>query len=278
MAGALSGTRDTAADRAAAARAKPPERSEPAAARSDPAAPAAPARARAEPAAGLHDLFAEAYRLRLLRALEEQLAHCGFIRIAGSDEVGRGALAGPVVAAAVILDGRCLVPGVDDSKCLLPPDRERVAQAIRERCLGLAVASVSAEVIDRINILEASRLAMQRALAGLSPPPDCAVIDAVPVLGLGFPCLPLVRGDIISYAVACASIIAKVERDRLMVDLGRRYPRYGFAAHKGYGVPEHLQALAVYGPCPEHRLSFQPVLPRRPQGGARRTPRTLRGN
>jgi ribonuclease HII len=226
------------------------------------------AQVRAASAAGIHDLFAEAYRLRLLRTLEEQLAHCGFVRVAGSDEAGRGALAGPVVAAAVILGGGCLLPGVDDSKCLPPPDRERLARAIRERCLGLAVASASAGVIDRINILEASRLAMRRALAGLSPPPDCAVIDAVPVPGLGFPCLPVVRGDIISYAVACASIIAKVERDRLMVELDRRYPCYGFAAHKGYGVPEHLQALATFGPCPEHRLSFQPTLPRRPRRGA----------
>ena len=211
----------------------------------------------------IHDLFAEAYRLRLLRGLEEQLAHCGFARIAGADEVGRGALAGPVVAAALILDTRCLVPGVDDSKCLLPPERERLAGAIRERCLGVAVASVSAEVIDRINILEASRLAMRQALAALSPPPDCAVIDAVALPGLGFPCLPVVRGDVISYAVACASIVAKVERDRLMIELGQRYPQYGFAAHKGYGVPEHLAALAARGPCPEHRLTFQPVLPRR---------------
>jgi ribonuclease HII len=270
----LSGTRAAAAGRAPAAR------PEPAAARVEPATaePAAAARARSEPAAGIHDLFAEAYRLRLLRALEEQLAHCGFIRIAGTDEVGRGALAGPVVAAAVILEAGCLLPGVDDSKCLQPPDRERLARAIRERCLGLAVASVPAEMIDRINILEASRLAMRRALAALSPPPDCAVIDAVAVTGLGFPCLPVVRGDIISYAVACASIVAKVERDRLMVDLDSRYPCYGFAAHKGYGVPEHLQALAVYGPCPEHRLSFQPVLPRRPQRLARRGQGTARGN
>jgi ribonuclease HII len=215
------------------------------------------------PPVRIRDLFAEAYRLRLLRALEEQLAHCGFVRVAGTDEAGRGALAGPVVAAAVILDFRCLLPGVDDSKCLPPADRERLAGAIRECCVGLAVASVPAKVIDRVNILEASRLAMRQALAALTPPPDCAVVDAVALPGLGFPCLPVVRGDVISYAVACASIIAKVERDRLMVELGSRFPHYGFAAHKGYGVPEHLEALAVHGPCPEHRLTFQPVLPRR---------------
>lgn len=218
-------------------------------------------------AAGIQDLFAEAYRLRLLRTLEVELAHCGFGRIAGTDEAGRGALAGPVVAAAVILDGNCLFPGVDDSKCLLAPDRERLAQAIRARCLGLAVVSVPAAVIDRINILEASRLAMLQALAGLAPPPDCAVVDAVALAGLGFPCLPVVRGDVISYAVACASIVAKVERDRLMVELDRHYPQYGFAAHKGYGVPEHLQALSVHGPCPEHRLTFRPVLPRQSARG-----------
>ncbi|HEV3456225.1 MAG TPA: ribonuclease HII [Thermoanaerobaculia bacterium] len=219
------------------------------------------------PPVRIRDLFAEAYRLRLLRALEEQLAHCGFVRVAGTDEAGRGALAGPVVAAAVILDFRCLLPGVDDSKCLPPADRERLAGAIRECCVGLAVASVPAKVIDRVNILEASRLAMRQALAALTPPPDCAVVDAVALPGLGFPCLPVVRGDIISYAVACASIIAKVERDRLMVELGSRFPHYGFAAHKGYGVPEHLEALAVHGPCPEHRLTFQPVLPRRTPRG-----------
>ncbi len=235
------------------------------------------------PRTGLHDLFAEAYRLRLLRSLENHLAQCGFVRIAGTDEAGRGSLAGPVVAAAVVLDGRCLFPGVDDSKLVPPPDRVRLAAAIRRGCLGLTVASVPAAVIDRINILEASRQAMVQALAGLAPPPDCAVVDAVPLRGLAFPCLPVVRGDAISYAVACASIIAKVERDRLMVELDRRYPQYGFAAHKGYSVPEHLQALALYGPCPEHRLTFERVLPRRaaaagrgrgrgarPAGGARR--------
>jgi ribonuclease HII len=221
------------------------------------APPAQPAPAR------LPDLFAEVYRLRLLRSLEDHLEHYGFVRIAGTDEAGRGALAGPVVAAAVILGRGCLLPGVDDSKCVPRPERERLAAAIRARCIGFTVASVGADVIDRVNILEASRLAMFQALAGLAPVPDCAVVDAVAVRGLTFPCLPMVRGDAISYAVACASILAKVERDRLMGDLDRRYPQYGFAAHKGYGVPEHLHALAAYGPCPEHRLTFGPVMPRR---------------
>ena len=219
-------------------------------------------RPEARPARAMIELFLEAYRLRLLRGLEERLAGCGFGRIAGVDEVGRGSLAGPVVAAAVIVDARCLIPGVDDSKCLTPPERERAAEAIRATSVAFTVAAVSPEVIDRVNILEASRRAMCDALARLRPAPDCAVVDAVRLSGFGFPCVPVIRGDCLSYAVACASILAKVERDRMMVELDRKYPQYGFAAHKGYSVPEHLEALSAYGPCPIHRLTFQRVLPR----------------
>ncbi len=208
------------------------------------------------------DLFAEAYRLRLLRGLEELLAQYGFCRVAGVDEAGRGSLAGPVVASAVVVDLRCAIPGVDDSKCLTAPERERLARTIRATAVAAATAEVEADVIDRINILEASRRAMALALSRLDPPPDCAVVDAVALPGLGFPCLPVVRGDTISYAVACASILAKVARDRRMVELDGCYPQYGFAVHKGYGVPEHLEALAVYGPCPVHRLTYRPVVPR----------------
>jgi ribonuclease HII len=208
------------------------------------------------------ELFLEAYRLHLLRGLEERLARCGYGLIAGVDEVGRGSLAGPVVAAAVILDARCLIPGVDDSKCLAPPERERAAAAIRACAVAAAVAAVPAKVIDRVNILEASRQAMCEALSRLRPAPDCALIDAVRLSGFGFPCLPVIRGDCLSYAIACASILAKVERDRMMVELDRTYPQYGFASHKGYSVPEHLEALSAHGPCPVHRLTFRPVLPR----------------
>lgn len=210
----------------------------------------------------LIELFLEAYRLHLLRGFEENLARCGYGLIAGVDEVGRGSLAGPVVAAAVLLDGRCLVPGVDDSKCLTPPERERAAAAIRSHAVAVAVAAVPPEIIDRINILEATRQAMGEALARLRPAPDCAVVDAVRLSGFRFPCLPVIRGDCFSYAVACASILAKVERDRMMVELHRSYPQYGFAAHKGYGVAEHLEALSTYGPSPVHRLTYKPVLPR----------------
>ena len=215
------------------------------------------------PARAMIELFVEAYRLHLLRGLEEGLARCGYGLIAGVDEVGRGSLAGPVVAAAVILDRRCLIPGVDDSKCLTAPERERAAEAIRAHAVAVAVAAISPGVIDQVNILEATRLAMGEALSRLRPAPDCAVVDAVRLSGFGFPCIPLVRGDCFSYAVACASILAKVERDRMMVELGREYPHYGFAEHKGYGVPEHLEALSVYGPSPIHRLTYKPVLHRR---------------
>ncbi len=215
------------------------------------------------PARAMIELFVEAYRLHLLRGLEVGLARCGYGLIAGVDEVGRGSLAGPVVAAAVILDCRCLIPGVDDSKCLTAPERERAAEAIRAHAVAVAVAAISPGVIDQVNILEATRLAMREALSRLRPAPDCAVVDAVRLSGFGFPCIPLVRGDCFSYAVACASILAKVERDRMMVELGREYPHYGFAEHKGYGVPEHLEALSVYGPSPIHRLTYKPVLHRR---------------
>lgn len=218
---------------------------------------------RATPAApGMLDLFAEACRLRLMRRLEDWLAGCGYCRVAGVDEAGRGSLAGPVVAAAVLVNPHCAVPGVDDSKCLSAVERERLAAAIRATALASAVVAVPADVIDRINILEATRRAMAQAVSSLKPEPDCVVVDAVLLRGFQIPCIPLVRGDAVSYGVACASILAKVERDRMMSELDGQYPGYGFAVHKGYGVPEHLQALETYGPCPVHRLTYKPVLPR----------------
>ncbi|HEY2740348.1 MAG TPA: ribonuclease HII, partial [Thermoanaerobaculia bacterium] len=203
------------------------------------------------------DLFAEAYRLHLMRGVEDLLTRFGFVRIAGVDEVGRGCLAGPVVAAAVILDTRCVIPGVDDSKCLTAAERERVADAIRANSLASAVVQISPDVIDRINILEATRLAMAQALAGLRPAPDCALIDAVKLSGIAFPCVPLIRGDSVSYAIACASILAKVERDRMMVELHDSYPHYGFASHVGYITPSHTQIVIDRGPSPIHRRSWR---------------------
>jgi len=210
----------------------------------------------------LAQVIAEACRLHLMRGMEVALAGVGYSRVAGVDEVGRGCLAGPVVAAAVIPDSEIGLPGIDDSKALTAPERERLAEAITATSRASAVIFVPASVIDRINILQASLLAMRRALASLRPQPECAVIDAVALRGFAFPCVSVVRGDQISYAVACASIIAKVARDRYMRELAVTYPQYGFAEHKGYGAPEHLAALREHGPCPEHRLTFRTVIPR----------------
>lgn len=212
------------------------------------------------------EVFAEAYRLRLMRGLEESLHDLGYGRIAGVDEVGRGCLAGPVTAAAVIVERGRLVPGVDDSKQLSAAKRERMARAIRQAHPLSAVVAVGPNEIDAVNILQATRLAMGRALDRLRPAPDLALIDAVR-LEAPFPTLSVVRGDAISYAIACASILAKVERDRYMTELDRSYPHYGFAGHKGYGSAAHRQALAVYGPCEAHRLTFRSVVPRGPGSG-----------
>ncbi len=220
--------------------------------------------------ATMAQLLAEAYRLRLMRGLEDLVRGCGFARIAGVDEVGRGSLAGPVTAAAVVVEPGKMVPGVDDSKSLSGAQRQRLADAIRRVHPVHAVAAVSPGEIDRINILQATRKAMTQALDELDPAPDLALVDAVRLPGRTYPTLPVIRGDQISYAVACASILAKVDRDRLMTDLDRAYPQYGFAGNKGYGAPRHRQALAEVGPCEVHRLTFRSVLPRRDGAPGRR--------
>lgn len=211
---------------------------------------------------GLGHLALEAYRLRLLRGLDDSLYSLGYSRVAGVDEAGRGGLAGPVVAAAVIPGPGHAVPGVDDSKRLRAADRQRLAELIRQTAVACSLAAVSPGEIDRVNILEATRLAMAQALDGLAPQPAIAVVDAVKLNPRPYPSLPLVRGDVISYSVACASILAKVERDRLMVELDSVYPQYGFARHKGYAALQHRRALEEFGPSPSHRLTFRSVLPR----------------
>ncbi len=208
-------------------------------------------------------LMAEAYRLSLVRSLEESLRSVGYERVAGVDEVGRGCLAGPVVAAAVIPGPGPTIPGVDDSKRLSPEAREAVAEMILARSEAVAIGVVSADRIDRVNILQATKQAMLECLWDLDPRPDLALVDAVLPGDAPCPCVPLVRGDILAYAIACASIVAKVERDRLMTRLDERYPHYGFADNKGYAAPAHLEGLSVYGPTPEHRLTFRSVVPRR---------------
>ena len=212
----------------------------------------------------LEPLWAEACRLHLLRGLEELLFQGGYSRIAGVDEAGRGALAGPVVVAAVIMPPDELIPGVDDSKALSADSRKLLATKVRDSAVASAVVAGSAALIDRVNVLAATRSCMKKALLDLEPRPDFALIDAVAIPDLPFGSLPMIRGDATSYAIACASLLAKVERDRLMCQLGEQYPQYGFVRHKGYGAAEHLAALNEYGPTPEHRLTFRSVLPRRP--------------
>lgn len=206
--------------------------------------------------------------MRLLCAVDERLRLAGYERVAGVDEAGRGCLAGPVVAAAVVVRSGHSLAGVDDSKNLSVRVRERLAAAIKESALTWSVKSVSPTVIDRTNILDATRRAMLECLEDLRPRPDCAILDAVRLESLDFPCLGLVRADSVSYSVASASILAKVERDRQMRELDREYPQYGFARHKGYGAAEHREALAQYGPSPVHRLTFRSVLPRTDEVGA----------
>lgn len=188
---------------------------------------------------------------------ERELAALGCRFVAGLDEAGRGPLAGPVVAAAVIL-GDWRHERINDSKKLTPKAREFLFDEIRAHAVAHAVAIVDVAAIDRINILEASRLAMRQALAGLSPAADGVLADAM-VLGTGFPERSLIHGDALSVSIAAASILAKVTRDRLMLDYDAVWPEYGFAAHKGYGTARHMAALAGHGPCPIHRKSFTPV-------------------
>ena len=189
------------------------------------------------------------------------------LRIAGVDEAGRGPLAGPVVAAAVVFDKDFLeaeatasLAGLDDSK-KLPASRREFFHALLSACprARIGVASASVAEIDALNILRATHLAMARALAQLEPLPDLALVDGLPVKGLPVPHRAIVGGDAASLSIAAASVMAKVVRDRLMVELAAQYPGYGFERHKGYGTPAHLAALRRLGPCPAHRKSFGPV-------------------
>jgi len=180
----------------------------------------------------------------------------GISRLAGVDEAGRGPLAGPVVAAAVVLAPGARIAGVDDSKRLLPEERQRLFDLIQERAVGVGVGIVDHLTIDRINILQATRLAMGQALGALAMEPELVLTDFVTVPGLRCPQRNLVEGDRRSASVAAASIIAKVTRDRIMEEADREYPMYGFGRHKGYGTPEHRIALEQHGPCALHRRTF----------------------
>ena len=194
------------------------------------------------------------------RPYERDLRAAGHAIVAGLDEVGRGPLAGPVVACAVVMpaDGRRL-PGIDDSKALSPEARRRLSADIRRVALGIALGAASVREIDRLNILRATTLAMRRALARLVPPADHVVLDGLPMPALGVAHVAVVKGDATCYSIACASIVAKVVRDRLMANLARRHPAYAWDRNAGYGTAAHLAALAHHGPTRHHRRSFAPV-------------------
>jgi len=187
---------------------------------------------------------------------EERFWSRGLSRVAGVDEVGRGPLAGPVVAAAVVLPQGTLIPGARDSKTLSRARREELAAEIMSRGLAIGLGAASVREIDRLNILVSTRLAMSRALAQLSLAPEHVVVDGLPVSALGWEHKAIVGGDGKVHSIACASIVAKVVRDRLMTRLSHRYPGYGWETNMGYGTEEHRWALERLGPTPHHRLSF----------------------
>ncbi len=189
---------------------------------------------------------------------EREARRCGWQRVAGLDEVGRGSLFGPVLAAAVVLNHRRRIVGLDDSKKLTAERRRELAERIREHALAWAIADVGASRVDAWNIYQASRQAMEAALALLKITPDYLLIDAIQ-LDLPIEQKALINGDARSVSIAAASIIAKVERDRLMDGWHEVYPQYGLAHNRGYATPDHLEALRRYGPTPLHRFSFAPV-------------------
>ena len=193
-------------------------------------------------------------------AHESALHARGLHRIAGVDEAGRGPLAGPVAAAAVILPPDFSLPGLDDSKKLSAAKREALFEKITtDPSICWSVALAESHEIDELNILRATHLAMRRAAESLAIKPDHCLIDGLPVKGFPFPYDAIVKGDSKSLSIAAASIIAKVTRDRIMKELDREFPQFGFAKHQGYGTKMHLEALRIHGPCRHHRRSFQPV-------------------
>jgi ribonuclease HII len=183
----------------------------------------------------------------------------GFRRVAGIDEAGRGPLAGPVVAAAVVLPFHRTIRGLDDSKLLSEPERHRLYAAILDAAFAVGVGTADACEIDSLNILEATRLAMRRAIHSLPLPPDFLLVDAVTLPAVPIHSRPIIKGDALSCSIAAASIVAKVTRDRIMTEYHRAYPRYNFESHKGYCTEEHLLRLAEHGPCAIHRRTFAPV-------------------
>jgi ribonuclease HII len=204
-------------------------------------------------------------RFRCTWRFENNVKCQGYSFVAGCDEAGRGALLGPLYAAAVILNPARRIRGLDDSKKLTPEQREDFAIAIREKALAFAVVGIPAAGVDALNVYQASRRAMIQALQQLQPTPDFVLTDAMRLAGWGdaiefsLPYRAIVHGDARSVSIAAASILAKTARDAHLVELDRVYPQYQLARNKGYGTPEHLEGLTRHGPCPEHRRTFAPI-------------------
>ncbi|HET7104335.1 MAG TPA: ribonuclease HII [Terracidiphilus sp.] len=192
-------------------------------------------------------------------SLEDAARKRGAKKIAGLDEVGRGPLFGPVVAAAVILPAACPLHGLTDSKKLSEKKRNELDRQIRACAVAWSIAAVDVETIDRVNIRQASLLAMRRAVEQLALSPDFLLIDGRDTIDWRCRQMAVIRGDATSFSIAAASVLAKVHRDRLLLELDREYPGYGLAKHKGYACPAHLEALATLGPTPMHRKTYQPV-------------------
>ena len=195
-------------------------------------------------------------KYRNMSEYENEARSQGFVSVAGMDEAGRGPLAGPVVAAAVILDPENPVYGVDDSKKLSPKKRAALKVEIEAKAISVGVGIVDVETIDSINILEATKLAMKKAVEALDPPPQLLLIDAVRLKDLPIEQRSIIKGDALSVSIAAASIIAKETRDEMLRAYDELYPEYGFASHKGYGTKQHMDAIREFGPLPIHRKTF----------------------
>lgn len=187
---------------------------------------------------------------------EKQELENGRKLIAGMDEVGRGPLAGPVCVCAVIMPLNDIIEGIDDSKKISEKKRMQLAEQIKQKAIAYSISMVDEQTIDKINILEATKLCMVKALNTLSVKPDVVLVDAIAKLNTDIPVRGIVKGDLLSYNIGAASILAKVTRDEYMKELSKEYPEYGFEKHKGYGTKEHIEALKKIGPCIYHRLSF----------------------
>lgn len=198
----------------------------------------------------------EQERLKSMYKFEEEAYEKGFSLIAGIDEVGRGPLAGPVVTAAVILPKGELIEGINDSKKLSEKQREFLFEVIQQKAIAIEIGIIEEKEIDEINILNATKKAMEISIKNLSPQPDFLLLDAVKLEKVNISQSSIIKGDSLSISIAAASIIAKVTRDRLISELDEKYPEYGFAKHKGYGTAEHIEAIRKYGICPIHRVSF----------------------